>query len=131
MAKRRATGRPRPLGFTQDMEAAALAFDTPHGEFTLEIGLDDLPAWQLLAAQVHDKSREVTGVDRDPALLPVWKFELGHGDGGAEGPIVVMRLHIPGGGSFGFRLLQSFALEMQDALREACGLHVERTHKPN
>jgi hypothetical protein len=42
-----------------------------------------------------------------------------------------MRLHIPGGGSFGFRLLRSFALELQDALREACGLTVERTHKPH
>lgn len=130
MAKRRATGRPRPEGLTQDLEAAAVTFPTAQGEFTLEIGLDDLPAWQLLAAQLHDKSREVTGISRDPALLPVWKYELGHG-ATEEGDIVVMRLHIPGGGSYGFRLLRSFALELQDALSEACGLTVARTHKPN
>lgn len=130
MAKRRATGRPRPLGLTQDMAAAAVGFPTARGDFTLEIDLDDLPAWQLIAAQLHDKSAEVTGVKRDPALLPVYRYELGAGTFD-EGEIVVMRLHIPGGGSFGFRLLRPFALELQDALREACGLSVERTHKPH
>lgn len=121
MSKRRATGRPRPVGLTPDQQRLGVTFPTPQGDFIVEVPIDDLPAWQHLMAQLHDKAGELTGVEQQAIRLPVWKFEMGGGQTD-EGPMIVLQFRVPGGGTYAFRLQQALAAQLRDKLDEAVAL---------
>ncbi|GAA0216008.1 hypothetical protein GCM10009081_33610 [Brevundimonas nasdae] len=126
MAKRRVSGTPKPLGFTADVDGAAIGLPTPQGEFIIEVPIQHLPDLMHLSAQLLQASAKQYGRPADPPVLPVWKWQAGAGSA-----VIHLRFQIEGGGAYAFSFPKKLAADLHSGLGEALGYRTERTHRPN
>jgi len=117
----------KALGFTKDDTKVALRFEGEDGApLIIEFPIAGLQGLGLLAAQVPEIHAKRRGSTYRPHSLPVWKYEAG-ADRGND--IVVLALHLQGGGMHVFHFDKKFALGLQQGLAEAIDLSAQqRTH---
>lgn len=118
----------KAIGFTAGYKKVALQFECEGGKpLIIEFPVGDLERLGVLTAQVAEKSTAGREPHR-PHRLEVWKWEAAPVEGE---DMIVLRLHLVGGGSYAFRFGRAFATGLRDGIDEALGFPVVHTSRPN